>query len=205
MLGDCQVSGKTLWDLHAWWLLCAVYIPFSALRQLGGSMYLPKLWSFWDGEHCLSAPWLPPGFSLFMESSAGWVAVHQLWHVCCLGTGLIPSKVVFVAWGIFTPVKVTDHIGRATILTLWSALCIVYCKEVLWLKGTPSSLFFLILPQKIISLPDYFHDPVPCKPSQVGMSSRVRRWQTSLNCLAFVLHKKRCFFGARKLRLPEQK
>lgn len=44
---------------------------------------------------------------------------------------------------------------------------------------------------KIISFLDHFPDPVPCKPSQVGMSSRVGRWQASLNCLAFVLHRKK--------------
>lgn len=44
---------------------------------------------------------------------------------------------------------------------------------------------------KIISVLDHFHDPVPCKASQTGMSSRVGRWQTSLNCLAFVLHRRK--------------
>lgn len=131
-------------------------------------------------EHYLAASRI-----FFMESWASWVPVHQ-----CLGTGLIPSIAVFVAWGIFTPVKVTHHLGRGTILTLRSALSIVECKEVIWLKGTPSFCFFRFSP-KISSVLDHFHDPVPCKPSQVGMNSRVGRWQTSLNCLAFVLHRKK--------------
>lgn len=62
-----KCSGKALCNLHVWSHLCAVYIPFSACLKAAGWLHvLARVVEFLGREHCLSAPRLPAGFSLFL-------------------------------------------------------------------------------------------------------------------------------------------
>lgn len=162
-------------------VLC-IYPFLPALRQLGGCMYLPELWSFWAESTACQLPDCLQDFlcsyrlqqaeSQYTSSGmcAAWalesfpVKLQHSGSVCSMGN-FQSTKSHGPPWQGYR-----SHAVKCPLHCVVQGSDLVEKNTVLFVCFDSPSFS-----PKIISVLDHFHDPVPCKASQTGMSSRVGR------------------------------